>query len=278
MQPNKTKNILIQASELASLLKQKPTDLTIINFNYCGDKWDHIFQNERIPTARYIHIDEIGDKSLDLPKMLPTKEKMIQVLKENDIGINDRIICYGDDNQIGACRGYWMLSVFNFQNVQILNGTFELWKKQGFEIEKGTPTWISQKRKRSDADFDIKYNKELVVDMAGAREAVKQKVQMLDARDSVEYGNGHIPGVTNIHCKKFYNELGEMAEPDQIKKIFAEHGIDLNKRIVSSCLTGMTGSVDYTAGKLAGAQDISVYDGSFKEWSKHPENPVEKSL
>mmetsp|Transcript_40401 Transcript_40401/g.35856 ORF Transcript_40401/g.35856 Transcript_40401/m.35856 type:complete len:102 (-) Transcript_40401:204-509(-) len=101
---------------------------------------------------------------------------------------------------------------------------------------------------------------------------------MLDARDSVEYGNGHIPGVTNIHCKKFYNELGEMAEPDQIKKIFAEHGIDLNKRIVSSCLTGMTGSVDYTAGKLAGAQDISVYDGSFKEWSKHPENPVEKSL
>mmetsp|Transcript_21486 Transcript_21486/g.18554 ORF Transcript_21486/g.18554 Transcript_21486/m.18554 type:complete len:101 (-) Transcript_21486:448-750(-) len=97
--------------------------------------------------------------------MMPVKDQMIRVMKEYDLGVNDRIICYGDDNIIGACRGFWMLKVFNFSNVSILNGTFGLYKSQKYPIEMGAPTWAENRRNRTDEDFKIKHVQPLVACM-----------------------------------------------------------------------------------------------------------------
>ena len=51
-----------------------------------------------------------------------------------DIHPSNNIVLYDCVGVVGACRVYWMLKTFGFDNVYILDGGFPKWKKD-FPIE-----------------------------------------------------------------------------------------------------------------------------------------------
>lgn len=59
-----------------------------------------------------------------------------------------------------------------------------------------------------------------------------------------------------------------MIPTDEIKKKFTEKGVDLNKDIVFTCRSGIQATVAYFAAKEATNTKLSVYDGSWSEYSK----------
>ena len=73
---------------------------------------------------------------------------------------------------------------------------------------------------------------------------------------------GNIVGSINIPCDKF-SENGILKEPEELKKIFEEHGVDMNKQTIHSCNTGNTACIVDLAYRLAGGDKTSVYDGSW---------------
>mmetsp|Transcript_3893 Transcript_3893/g.3317 ORF Transcript_3893/g.3317 Transcript_3893/m.3317 type:complete len:101 (-) Transcript_3893:443-745(-) len=98
--------------------------------------------------------------------MLPTQEVFIKVLKDNNIGVNDNIVTYADNNMIGACRGWWMFKSFGFKNVTILEGLFGQWKAAGHKVETGEPTYKNLKIERTDKDWECQRNSDHKLEMS----------------------------------------------------------------------------------------------------------------
>lgn len=82
----------------------------------------------------------------------------------------------------------------------------------------------------------------------------------------------------NVPYEEFLNKDGGFKEVSQMERVFLDHGIDLTRRIVGSCQTGLSANVNLVAALLCGARDLSLYDGSFVEWARQPENPIKSSL
>ena len=56
---------------------------------------------------------------------------------------------------------------------------------------------------------------------------------------------------------------------DILQFVFQLEGIDINKKLIFSCGTGVTACIAETAAKLVGAKHTSVYDGANQEFSKY---------
>jgi thiosulfate/3-mercaptopyruvate sulfurtransferase len=54
----------------------------------------------------------------------------------------------------------------------------------------------------------------------------------------------------------------------ELEQIFAAKGINIKRRTISSCGSGVTASVNAFALFLVGNTNFSVYDGSWSEWGQ----------
>ena len=79
---------------------------------------------------------------------------------------------------------------------------------------------------------------------------------------------GHIPFAKNVPFFKLLDDDKMlMKDPEELKKIFSRHEVDLSKSMTTSCGSGITACIVAFAAHLSGAEDVSVYDGSWSEWS-----------
>ena len=84
-----------------------------------------------------------------------------------------------------------------------------------------------------------------------------------------------MPGAVNVPFTELLDNGTTLKSPAALKGYFAEHGIDLTKPIICSCGSGVTACVIGLAALEAGAEQVTVYDGSWSEWGGDPSLPVE---
>ena len=61
---------------------------------------------------------------------------------------------------------------------------------------------------------------------------------------------------------------------DVLKAAFAEHKIDINKPIITTCGSGVTAAILALAVEEAGGEVEGLYDGSWAEWGSRADCPV----
>ena len=49
------------------------------------------------------------------------------------------------------------------------------------------------------------------------------------------FDNGHIPFSKNLFFKKLQNDDGSLKSPEEIKKIFEDHGVNFEAPITATC-------------------------------------------
>ena len=78
------------------------------------------------------------------------------------------------------------------------------------------------------------------------------------------------PAISRAALNIPYTELttgGRHAEiASELREIFAAHGIDSTKPIVTTCGSGITAAIAMLALAVAGAKNVALYDGSWAEW------------
>jgi thiosulfate/3-mercaptopyruvate sulfurtransferase len=270
-------NALVSTEWLAEHLGE--TNLTVVDSSWfmpaSGRDARAEYEAAHIPSARFLDIDAVSDRSNPAPHMLPSAEQFGTAMEELGIGRDDRIVVYDNSPVRTAVRGWFMLRHFGARDVAVLDGGFGKWRTEGRPVECGLPT---PRRARFDAAEtpDEVVSKEQI--LAGVAEP------LLDARGRPRFEGsapdprpgvaaGHIPGARNLPFEEIYNADGTFKAPAELRAIFASAGIDPARPFVASCGSGVTAGSLIFAAHLLGNEQTKLYDGSWSEWGADPATP-----
>jgi thiosulfate/3-mercaptopyruvate sulfurtransferase len=238
------------------------------------------YVESHIPGAIFFDIDELSDHSTALPHMLPTPEAFSRSMSSLGVGDQMTIVIYEQEGVFSAPRAWWMLRTFGAQQVYILDGGLRAW------IEAGLPVHSDQVQ-RPPATFQAKLNHDAVKDFSDVQQMIAQNAQILDARSSGRFtgaapeprpgiSSGHMPGAISVPFTELVED-GRLKPAERLRELFSAKGVDTRQPITTTCGSGVTAAVIALGLELAGAENVSLYDGSWAEYAQRPEAVIEKS-
>jgi thiosulfate/3-mercaptopyruvate sulfurtransferase len=233
-----------------------------------------------IPGAIFFDIEQLSDRSSPLPHMLPPPDVVSRSISALGIGDNTAIVIYEQVGVFSAPRAWWMLKTCGAQNVSLLDGGLSAWIEAGLPTESGEVS-------RAPATFHAKLDQNAVKDFSQVQQMIAAHAQILDARSAGRFtgaqpeprpgiSSGHMPGATSIPFTELA-EGGRMKPAEELRRLFASKGVDLEQPITTTCGSGVTAAVIALGLELAGAKQVSLYDGSWAEYAARPEALIEKT-
>jgi thiosulfate/3-mercaptopyruvate sulfurtransferase len=241
-----------------------------------------VYLKERIPKASFLDIDKVADHPPSgVSHQTPLEKDFIKFMEENDVSNQDNIILYDDHAAAGACKFWWTFKQYGI-NAFVLDGGFKAWKAANLAVETGAPTYVHrmlpkgyyQYRLNSDRMFDFNdvntcsyliRNHNANMEIVDARAPGRFKSEVPEPRPGLRSGN--IPGSKNLFFKNLLNEDGTFKSSEAILAEYTKAGVDVNKEIVYTCGSSVTGSLLDFGLELTGKKTKRfVYQPSWSEY------------
>jgi thiosulfate/3-mercaptopyruvate sulfurtransferase len=241
------------------------------------------YREGHIPGAMFFDIDELSDHSTPLPHMLPSEVAFSRSMAEMGVGDGMTIVVYEQVGVFSAPRAWWMLRTFGAKDVRVLDGGLAAWVEAGLPVEAG-------EGRREKASFTARLDRDAVKDFAQVQEMIVARAQggtqILDARSAGRFAgtapeprpgisSGHMPGATSVPFTELAQD-GRMKDVEGLREIFGAKGVRLDEPVTTTCGSGVTAAVIALGLEIAGATQISLYDGSWAEYAQRPEAVIEK--
>ena len=195
-------------------------------------------------------------------------------MEQLGVGSRDRIVVYDNSPTRNAARGWFMFRHFGARDVAILDGGFQKWLAEGRPTESGEP---APRRTTFEANVrDEVVTKQQMLAGTGlpwADARGKPRFEGSDADPRAGVAPGHAPGSRNLPFGSLYREDGTFRPVEELKRLFAEAGVDPTKPFVASCGSGVTANSLIFAAHLIGNDETKLYDGSWSEWGADPATP-----
>ena len=234
------------------------------------------FEAGHIPGARFLDLASFIDESSQVPKALPTAAQFAQRMSDLGVGPGNRIVLYDDSAIRSSARAWFILTHYGEEDVAILDGGLDKWRREGRDLSQRVSDHAERTRSPGDCSREVRSKG----DMAENIEAGWW--QVVDARDEARFegregsgSEGHIPGARNVPFGRLLREDGTYRTPEEIRQLFEDAGIDVERPIVTSCNSGMTAAVLAFGLDRIGKRDVALYDGSWLEWGADPSTPKE---
>ena len=235
---------------------------------------DKDFGEGHIAGARLVRLPDLsvsGENNLRL--QLPTTEALRAALLKLGVGNGSRVVIYTGNESVQSATRVWFTFDYLSLEASMLDGGLAGWKAKGLPVTQAAPEFAAA------TELTVRARPELVVDADWLKNHLKDpKVSLIDARLDEFYtgknaGNmpraGHIPGAVSV---PFPTLLG--AAKEFLPKAEIEAKLGPAKPIVAYCHIGMQATVVYFSARLAG-RDVKLYDGSYEDWSRRMELPVD---
>jgi thiosulfate/3-mercaptopyruvate sulfurtransferase len=208
-----------------------------------------------------------------------------QLLSSKGIANDDLVILYGGNNNWFAAYAYWYFKLYGHEKVQLLDGGRKKWELDSRELVTDVPSRPATDYKAQDQDLTIRAFRDEVVDAIGNK-------GLIDVRSPDEFTGkllapahlpqeqaqraGHVPTARSIPWSKAANDDGTFKSDEDLRALYTEAGVDLNKPIIAYCRIGERSSHTWFAlRELLGLPDVKNYDGSWTEYGSLVGVPVE---
>ncbi|MEM6857242.1 MAG: sulfurtransferase [Pseudomonadota bacterium] len=272
---------LITASQLAAAIGQDGLHILDASLHLPAAKRDARaeYAAGHIPGAQFLDLGSLVDDNAPLANTFPLFAKVQARLSALGIAPGERIVLYDDSALRSSARGWVILNAFGIEPVAILDGGLDAWRAEDRELR-------AMEAVPHDTGLEAleREPKGIVTKSDVLSNLDSGEFQVLDARaadrvyglgtDPVHGGpNGRIPGSLNLPFAAVFNADGTYKSGQALRAAFEEAGIDWQRPIITSCGSGVTASVLLMALHLAGKDDVSLYDGSWSEWSGDPDTP-----
>jgi len=233
-----------------------------------------------LPGAVFFDVDHIADPNDRRPHMFPTAEQFARDVAALGVSSGDTVVAYDAGGWVAAPRAWWMFLSFGHPNVRVLDGGLKKWFREGRPTHSGK---VAPKPGRFQARLDpghIRSQQQLIGNLETHAE------QLIDARPRPRFEGtvaeprpglrpGHIPGSRNVpYAELFDAKTGAMKPLDELRKAFADAGVDVTRPIVTTCGSGVSALVLTLALYRLGVRGTALYDGSWAEWGLPDGPPV----
>jgi thiosulfate/3-mercaptopyruvate sulfurtransferase len=233
-----------------------------------------------IPGAVFFDIEELSDRSSSLPHMLPPADVFSRSLSALGVGDDMDIVIYEQEGVFSSPRAWWTLKTFGAKHVYLLDGGLRVWIEAGLPTESGAVH-------RAPASFHATLDQDAVKDFSQVQQLIAAHGQILDARSAGRFtgtlpeprpgiSSGHMPGATSIPFTELVEE-GRLKRADELRSLFVAKGVDIERPTTTTCGSGVTAAVIALGLHVAGAKQVSLYDGSWAEYAARPEAVIEKT-
>ncbi|HEV7993425.1 MAG TPA: sulfurtransferase [Gemmatimonadaceae bacterium] len=246
---------------------------------HVGDRAE--YDAGHIAGARYVKLDDISVSSHDgkgLMLEMPQPDSLRARLET--LGISDKsrvIVYYGNDWVSPSTRVIFTLDYAGLgQSAALLDGGMPAWKAAGHSLTKDP----AAARKGQLAALHVN---PIVVDAAWVKARLGTRgFHLVDGRDAsfydgVESGGprkGHVAGARSIPYTEITDDKLFLRSPAELRELFAKAGIAPGDTVVAYCHIGQQATAVLFAARLVG-HPVLLYDGSYQEWSRNPDLPVE---
>ena len=83
------------------------------------------------------------------------------------------------------------------------------------------------------------------------------------------------PGAVSVPFTELAED-GRLKSREQLRELFAAKGVKIDEPITTTCGSGVTAAVLALGLEIAGAERVSLYDGSWAEYAQHARAVIEK--
>lgn len=199
-------------------------------------------------------------------------------------------VIYEDSMNTGfgqSCRGYFLLQFLGYPKAAILHGGYQAWISEEMPVSKEVPTPEAKTFPIDESAASVMLTKEDMLTALENPDIVKLDVRDVDewvGTSSSPYGidfcprKGRIPGAIWLEWYRMMKPGEEVPVFKSREELQAECetvGVSPDSTVYLYCFKGARASNTFVALKEAGVKDVRMYFGSWNEWSRDPELPIE---
>jgi thiosulfate/3-mercaptopyruvate sulfurtransferase len=214
------------------------------------------------------------------------REQLEKLLSAKGIANSDTVVLYGGNNNWFAAYAYWYFKLYGHQDVKLLDGGRKKWELDSRPLTEEATERPATDYHASDQDTSIRAFRDEVIAAIGAK-------NLIDVRSPDEFAGrllapahlpqeasqrgGHIPTAVNVPWSKAANEDGTFKSDDELRRLYADAGVDYGRDTIAYCRIGERSSHTwFVIHELLGHQNSKNYDGSWTEYGSLVGVPIEK--
>lgn len=212
------------------------------------------------------------------------KDQFAALLSERGIANGDTVILYGGNNNWFAAYAYWYFALYGHREVRLLDGGRKKWELDARPLAKEVVSRPATRYVAQEPDNTIRAFRDEVVAAIGTK-------NLVDVRSPDEYAGrllapahlpqeqaqraGHVPTAISVPWSKAANEDGTFKSDQELRKIYADAGLDDGRETIAYCRIGERSSHTwFVLQELLGHQNVKNYDGSWTEYGSLVGVPV----
>ncbi|WP_106477078.1 sulfurtransferase [Phytohalomonas tamaricis] len=204
---------------------------------------------------------------------LPKKDTFAEQLRQWGISPQTRVVVYDDaGGQLAAARAWWLLLWAGQGNVHVLDGGWQAWQEEDGRVEQGeTLPQITP------SNWQPSFNDNMI---ATADDVARGDALLLDGRAGERYRGenepidpvaGHIPGAVNLPSSDTLDaSTHHLLAAEELDSMMPQ-----SDETIAYCGSGVSACQLILAHAVAGRELPRLYPGSWSEWSRDPDRPVE---
>ncbi|MEW2443544.1 sulfurtransferase [Micromonospora marina] len=234
--------------------------------------------------AGAVKLDWRTDLQDQIRRDFVNKSQFEALLSDRGIANDDTVILYGGNNNWFAAYAYWYFKLYGHGDVKLLDGGRKKWELDARPlvtdvVERPKTQYVAQ-----EPDTSIRAFRDEVVDAIGTK-------NLVDVRSPDEYAGrllapahlpqeqaqraGHVPTAISVPWSKAANEDGTFKSDDELRRIYADAGLDDGKETIAYCRIGERSSHTwFVLQELLGHRNVKNYDGSWTEYGSLVGVPV----